>query len=565
MSGGPATVVFVSEASHSPPEDRFAELAAAAWSLTPPAPHERADVLRSEAGFLVDRLLTRSARGRAALDIAIGEGLLALGDGHRTMRFGHAGIGDYARERLGIKASTAVKMARRAQKLRSCLLLRNAVWLGVVSISKADAILPVARGDDQESWVARARCETVNALEKAVRRLGAAEPEEEEKWERVFVQLFPDAKLVWDKALELAGRVLGLTTPKWQRGEAVCQEYVGSHPPPDDRIGKQVLYAPVTSWLQELKDDLEKANQQWEFLDRADPVVAPVPSVPVMEDALLLDAELRRLAALRGQWDELFGHLATLLKMMGLWRDAGFASFGHYCSERLGISVRAVEQRIALERRLYALPKLRQAMRNGRVSYEKARLIAWQANDETVEQWVERASGTTCIALRREIEAGEDAQISARGDVDLRMPERVRRVFEDAIRAARRAAGKWITPSECLRRIAEHFIAVWEVALKERSTVQKRVLKRDKGFCQVPACSRAAAHVHHIIRRSQGGTDDPSNLVSLCAAHHLHGVHDGWIRVSGKAPDQLRWELTSSPAAAGWSNAGDVDRIRNAA
>src|SRR5207237_10776238 len=33
------------------------------------------------------------------------------------------------------------------------------------------------------------------------------------------------------------------------------------------------------------------------------------------------------------------------------------------------------------------------------------------------------------------------------------------------------------------------------------------------------------------------------NLVSLCAAHHLHGVHLGYIRVRGRAPDRLRWEL----------------------
>jgi len=27
------------------------------------------------------------------------------------------------------------------------------------------------------------------------------------------------------------------------------------------------------------------------------------------------------------------------------------------------------------------------------------------------------------------------------------------------------------------------------------------------------------------------------------AAHHPHGVHRGWIRVSGRAPDHLVWEL----------------------
>jgi len=25
--------------------------------------------------------------------------------------------------------------------------------------------------------------------------------------------------------------------------------------------------------------------------------------------------------------------------------------------------------------------------------------------------------------------------------------------------------------------------------------------------------------------------------------HHLHGVHRGWVKVSGKAPDALVWEL----------------------
>ena len=40
------------------------------------------------------------------------------------------------------------------------------------------------------------------------------------------------------------------------------------------------------------------------------------------------------------------------------------------------MGARTVEQRIWLERRLYALPALREAMREGRITYEKARLVA---------------------------------------------------------------------------------------------------------------------------------------------------------------------------------------------
>jgi len=70
-----------------------------------------------------------------------------------------------------------------------------------------------------------------------------------------------------------------------------------------------------------------------------------------------------------------------------------------------------------------------------------------------------------------------------------------------------------------------------------------RVLERDGWRCTNPGCSRPAAHVHHIEFRSHGGSDEESNLTSVCAAHHLRGIHMGRLRVSGKAQDGLRWEV----------------------
>ncbi len=54
----------------APPEALIRET----WVLEPPAPDERAHVERNDAGLLVDGLLTRVARGRGALDVAVGEG-----------------------------------------------------------------------------------------------------------------------------------------------------------------------------------------------------------------------------------------------------------------------------------------------------------------------------------------------------------------------------------------------------------------------------------------------------------------------------------------------------------
>ncbi len=148
-----------------------------------------------------------------------------------------------------------------------------------------------------------------------------------------------------------------------------------------------------------------------------------------------------------------------------------------------------------------------------------------------------------CVDLRRKLEADDEKQMCARGELDLRVPSRIAALLGAALRAAREDAGRWISPGECLERVARHFIETWGPALAERSTLQKKVLERDRGLCQVPGCSRAAAQVHHVAYRSAGGTDEPGNLVSLCAAHHLHGVHMGWIRVRGEAPDRLRWQL----------------------
>jgi 5-methylcytosine-specific restriction endonuclease McrA len=71
------------------------------------------------------------------------------------------------------------------------------------------------------------------------------------------------------------------------------------------------------------------------------------------------------------------------------------------------------------------------------------------------------------------------------------------------------------------------------------------VIGRDEGFCQVPGCSRPATHAHHVLSRSRGGSDEPANLVSLSAPHHLRGVHRRFIRVYGRGPDGLTWELGS--------------------
>ena len=48
---------------------------------------------------------------------------------------------------------------------------------------------------------------------------------------------------------------------------------------------------------------------------------------------------------------------------------------------------------------------------------------------------------------------------------------------------------------------------------------------------------------HHIRFRSAGGSDEPANRVTLCAFHHLRGVHAARVRCVGRAPDGISWQL----------------------
>jgi hypothetical protein len=541
MSEGRVTDVDVSESCPGS-ADSLDAITAVASTLEPPMPHERKHVLRSEAGIVLDKLLVRCARGWGALDVAIGDALRALAIGDRVVELGHSCIGDYAREELGIAPSTSQKMVRQAEKFRDCPMLRAAVWKGDVSARKAEVVGPVARGDAEAGWVARARIETLRGLRAAV---GSGEAPEE-PWDRVCLPVPDEVRPVLEHALDLAGTLLGSTAPKAQRLEVIGAEYLGVHAAPGDEAEEIILHAPVSDWLDPVKEWLEQQTKAWSFLDRAEPVAAPGAET-TETDPWELDAELRRLAGLRARWDEAFGHLAMLFRMLGLWRDAQFASFGHYCDERLHMARRTVEQRIWLERRFHELPALRKALRERRVSYEKARVIASHATDASVDEMIARAEGMTCIALRRALETEEEQrQICARKEIDLRVPRSVALLLASAMAAARKAAGKWIPASECLRIVAQHFIDTWDAALKRRSTVERRVFARDKGYCQKPACSKAGGHAHHIDYRSHGGSDEEHNRVSLCAVHHLRGVHRGRIRVTGRAPDDLKWEITGS-------------------
>jgi hypothetical protein len=116
-----------------------------------------------------------------------------------------------------------------------------------------------------------------------------------------------------------------------------------------------------------------------------------------------------------------------------------------------------------------------------------------------------------------------------------------------ARRHIERRTGRLPSDGEALDAMLEHVFEAWSRGSgEERVRAAHRVFERDDWRCAVPGCSSyRELHDHHIRFRSAGGSDAESNRTTLCAWHHLRGVHAGpaRLRLRGKAPRGLRFEL----------------------
>ena len=109
------------------------------------------------------------------------------------------------------------------------------------------------------------------------------------------------------------------------------------------------------------------------------------------------------------------------------------------------------------------------------------------------------------------------------------------------------ARGRPSSPSAALEARLDHVLDVWTQGERALSRGQRRaraVFERGAWRCTVPGCrSYRNLQAHHVRFRSRGGSDAPENLTTLCAAHHPRGVHAGRIRITGKVPERLHFEL----------------------
>ena len=183
-----------------------------------------------------------------------------------------------------------------------------------------------------------------------------------------------------------------------------------------------------------------------------------------------------------------------------------------YAVERLGLSARQVQDLAHVDRELRELPGVEAAFVAGGLTWTKARLLCRVATREDEAGWLDAAQRMTARALAREVRAVDARSLDRSG-----VPE----TDEDGVEEIPRET-VWL-------RVTPRVRAHWSSRPSWRPC--------NGGSNASTAARRARA------RRSTGGSDDLWKGTALCAAHHQRGVHAGIVRMHGRAPDGLRFEL----------------------
>jgi len=298
------------------------------------------------------------------------------------------------------------------------------------------------------------------------------------------------------------------------------------------------------------------------------------------------------------------GRLLRVVVDQRIYRSFGFPALDDYVRERLGVSTRKAWALLKIEKATLRSGDFAAAYRDGRLSWVRALTLLPVLEHTHAAAWVARAEAVTARRLSDEVDwvvESRDAlgpsvslgpppvdgrlsspivvtprdqcrdlapdarlQIRAQGDpvgarhemsqriaasevcdaeVRFSGPTSVVALLRDVLDAfADPSEPRWIG----LERVLSHVITHWESAARHHDPV----FARDSWRCTVPACSsRRNLHDHHIRFRSRGGDNRRDNRTVVCAAHHLHGIHDGTIHGSGVAPHAIEWHVGVRPGA----------------
>jgi len=299
-----------------------------------------------------------------------------------------------------------------------------------------------------------------------------------------------------------------------------------------------------------------------------------------------LDQALRAVLASMQTIDWQVGRLLARFARLSLHRHIGYRSMGAYAGERLGMCERKARSLARLEAdRADGRGQLAAVYRCGRLSWLRALILLPVLSEDNASAWIERATRVTVRRLQDEVRWARDmrdrtwplfeldppglgvrlefsraeAERQMRARYSTEFVERIRQepaevmtslrfcgpasviaLAHEALQAYRDREQPYEAAWKAFERVLLHVKAHWEGVPRHRNPIHEREGWR----CRVPACSaRRNLQEHHVIFRSRGGDNARTNRISICAWHHLRGIHTGVVHAHGDAERAIHWRL----------------------
>jgi hypothetical protein len=538
--------------------------------------------------------LVQLTRGLGGLRLAIADGVERLESLGGVRVLGFPNVDAWARERLGRSGRWLGDARTLARRLAKLPLLREAYLSGKLSTSKVELLARHLRGrgdrsdtlgEEEADAIALAASLTVRALRL---RLGGHEDDTRRTWVTLTRHIERVDAVAFEGAIRLMNALGEPTRSDAVEGllaEGLTTLLCRSELAPDlvnriaDTASVTVAAAAVAS---------EDAATDTDIGPEAP--IAPPYIDPTVVDVGLLDLELRALSVDLMRRDLRLGELAMDAERCGLPSTHGYRTADDYFREALGLAPSSMAARIALARRVDALPRLKATIEAGSIGFETATLLARVAGPATEVAWLALASISTTKIFREHVDAAElHARVDGLPTRPLAPPsvdqvEDVRALERQVLATVFSGPGPTSVPAlsvesdvsevpslgtaplrltlpedlaafwcdlEVLHADADFPMGTFIAFLVASTLVTTRgmtklpaygdIYLRDRFRCQSPTCRSRTCTPHHIVFRSHGGGEDPSNLISLCEVCHLDLVHHHHLTVTGRAPNALTW------------------------
>ena len=141
-----------------------------------------------------------------------------------------------------------------------------------------------------------------------------------------------------------------------------------------------------------------------------------------------------------------------------LFVDFGYANISDYTFARFGFKERKTHYLVRLGKRIKHLPKLREAMANGKIGWCKASRLADFVLPENEVMWLESALSSSVQQLEQRIKDGTDTLATI---LHFPLSADMRILWEDTLEIFRRRAGAEISPLAVFEYLLAEKVAEW--------------------------------------------------------------------------------------------------------